>query len=194
MKTLCMVLLLTSGNTFAKSLSFVSTVEKKNFINAVVGQIPSFQTNTKESATRYIPVAQNIAVELNVSPELVISVIWTESHFKSAATSKVGATGLMQIMPKTRKSLIKEMKNYNLLISKYLATGLTYGELEDIILGTYYLNKLKTRFKNTEHAIIAYNMGPTWVAKKLARKKILGKKNDYLNKVKNKLMIVAAAE
>lgn len=193
MKTLLTIFLAITTSVWAKPLTF-TPAKNKNYVRAVVSEIPSFQTTTKEQATKYIPVVQNIAADLKVSPALLISVIWTESHFKADARSNVGAKGLMQIMPKTRRSLIKEMKNFNLIVTKYLHTGLTYSELEDLILGAYYLNKLNTRFQNTEHAIIAYNMGPTWVAKKLARNEVVGNKNDYLNKVKNKIMIIAAAE
>ena len=193
MKILFILLSLTT-NLMAKDLSFEPTPKEKNYVKAVMKKIPTYEVEMKEKAQLYIPVAQNIAQDLQVSADLVISVIWTESHFKAEANSKVGAKGLMQIMPKTRKALIKEMKNFNLLVSKYLYTGLNYKELEDIILGTYYLQKLKKRFNNTEHAIVAYNMGPTWVSKRLANKEPVGGKNHYLNKVKMKIMIVASAE
>jgi soluble lytic murein transglycosylase-like protein len=194
MKTLFMILLLTTTNLFAKELSFMPSA-KKNYVKAVMKKIPSYEVEMKKQVMRYIPVAQNIAHDLHVSADLVISVIWIESHFKSDAKSKVGAKGLMQIMPKTRKALINEMPDYNIIVSKYLSTGLQYKELEDIILGTYYLNKLKKRFNgNTELAIVAYNMGPTWVSKRIANNLMVGTKNHYLNKVKNKMTVVASAE
>lgn len=157
-------------------------------------KIPSYEVEMKKQVHRFVPVAEKIASELKVSPDLVISVIWTESHFKPSAKSKVGAHGLMQIMPKTRRSLIKEMTNFNVLVSKYLHSGLEYKELEDIILGTYYLNKLTKKFSSTKLAIVAYNMGPTWVSKKLSKKEAVGEKNHYLTKVVGKMNIVALAE
>lgn len=39
------------------------------------------------------------AVQANVPPELVLSVIEVESHFDRFAVSRVGAQGMMQVMP-----------------------------------------------------------------------------------------------
>jgi soluble lytic murein transglycosylase len=87
------------------------------------------------------------------------------------------------------------MTNYNQLVTKYLSSGLTYKELEDIILGSYYLKTLKDKFNgNTELAIVAYNMGPYWVKKQLAQNNPVGKKNNYLNKVKKQMYVIASAE
>ena len=42
---------------------------------------------------------QQQAIELNLSPELVLSVIEVDSAFDRYAVSRVGAEGLMQVMP-----------------------------------------------------------------------------------------------
>ena len=194
MKTLFFIVLIATTNLFAKDLSFLPKA-KKNYVKAVLTKVPSYETEMKKQVMRYVPVAQNIAHDLHVSPDLVIAVIWIESHFKSEARSKVGAKGLMQIMPKTRLAMINEMKEFNLIVSKHLSSGLSYQELEDMILGAYYLNKLKKRFNNnTELAIVAYNMGPTWVSKQISNNNPVGKKNHYLNKVMNKITVIASAE
>jgi soluble lytic murein transglycosylase-like protein len=190
MKNLFMIILVLASVT-----TIASTSRKKNYTKAVMNEIPAYEVEMKRQVVRYVTVAGNIAHDLKASPDLVIAVIWIESHFKAEATSQVGAKGLMQIMPKTRKALLTQMKNYNEIVSKYLNQGLSYKELEDIILGTYYLNDLKKQFKgNTELAIVAYNMGPTWVRKQLRRNFPVGKENNYLTKVKNKMIIIATAE
>ena len=193
MKSLFLILALTTSSLFAKELSFVPF--KKNYVKAVTKNIPSYEKEMKAQVAKYVPVAQKIASEMKISPDLVIAVIWTESHFKPQAKSKVGAQGLMQIMPKTRKALIKEMKNYNQIVSRHFNSGLSYQELEDIILGSYYLNKLTKRFNGDMNmAIIAYNMGPTWVSNKISNNQAVGTKNHYLNKVVGKMALVASAE
>lgn len=188
MKNLLMMILVLASVTAAAST-------KKNYTQAVMNEIPAYEVEMKKQVVRYVTVAGNIAHDLHVSPDLVIAVIWIESHFKAEAKSQVGAKGLMQIMPRTRKALLKQMENYNEVVSKYLNQGLSYKELEDIILGTFYLNDLRKQFNgNTELAIVAYNMGPTWVRKQLRRNFPVGKKNEYLTKVKNKMIIIATAE
>lgn len=191
MKVILFILVTFSINSFA-AVSF--DFNNSSIVDAVVEEIPPFQTKTQERAKRIIPVVTKIAQELDVNPELVISVLWTESHFKENAKSRVGASGLMQIMPKTKNHLLNKMKDYNLYVSKYINSGLTYNELESVILGTYYLGKLLKRFKSQELAIIAYNMGPTWVSKKIANNEAFGMNHNYLKKVSNKLAIIALAD
>lgn len=170
-----------------------SDLVSSNIVNTVVSEIPSYQTKTQERASTVIPVATRIAKELNIKPELVVSVIWTESHFKSSAKSHVGASGLMQIMPTTKKALIKEMKDFNVILTSNLNSGLSYHELESIILGSYYLDKLMKRFNSEKEAIIAYNMGPTWVSKKKANNEPFGYDHDYFKKVSSKMELIASA-
>ena len=45
-----------------------------------------------------------------LDPFWVLSVMWTESHFKHEALSKKGASGLMQLMPQTYMDTLADMK------------------------------------------------------------------------------------
>ncbi len=77
--------------------------------------------------------------------------IGSESGGNAQATSKVGAGGLMQIMPDTARGL-----------------GITdvYDPLQNVVGGSRYLASLLQRYKgNLRLALAAYNAGPGAVDK-----------------------------
>lgn len=98
------------------------------------------------------PTVQQNAHRFGLDPQLVMAVIWTESRFRSRAESRVGARGLMQIMPNTARGLAKRLKvrPRSLDNPKY-----------NIELGCYYLRRLTDHFRGREHlALAAYHAGP----------------------------------
>ena len=86
---------------------------------------------------------------------LVLALIRQESAFDPRAVSRVGARGMMQLMPATAKRVAR-------------ATGKAYSRarlLDDprynIQLGTAYLDSMKERFgQSSALALAAYNAGP----------------------------------
>jgi hypothetical protein len=96
-------------------------------------------------------LAEEAAEEYDVSLELVLAVIQTESGFRPTAVSPVGALGPMQLMPLTAKALGVENPQ---------------DARENIFGGTKYLSMLLDRFNgNTALALAGYNAGPTVVAR-----------------------------
>lgn len=85
------------------------------------------------------------AVIAGVSPELVLAVIQVESRFNRYAVSRVGAQGMMQVMPFWKKELGRPDDN---LIET--ATNLRYG----CTILKYYLDKEKG---NVAEALARYN-------------------------------------
>jgi soluble lytic murein transglycosylase-like protein len=82
----------------------------------------------------------------NLDPLLVKSVIWVESCFDAHAVSRVGAHGLMQLMPGTAAEL-----------------GVTdrFDPAQNIRGGVAYLAQMLDRFdRNLDLALAAYNAGP----------------------------------
>jgi len=87
-------------------------------------------------------------------PEAVIyATMRTESDFVSNAVSKVGAIGLMQMMPDTFKWLCE--KN-----GESLEEGMLYDPETNIRYGTFYLSYLYSEFGLWETVYAAYNCGP----------------------------------
>jgi soluble lytic murein transglycosylase-like protein len=95
-------------------------------------------------------VGQNAAT-WQVDPSLVKAIIANESGFDANATSKVGAQGLMQLMPSTAQSVgVRD----------------AYDPAQNVAGGTRYLKGLLDRFNgDVRLAVAAYNAGPGAVEK-----------------------------
>ena len=89
-----------------------------------------------------------------VPENLVYSVIRTESDFESGAVSRVGAIGLMQIMPDTFKWLTDD------ILFEHMEVGMLYDPETNIRYGTFYLSYLYDRYADWDLVIAAYNGGP----------------------------------
>jgi soluble lytic murein transglycosylase len=88
------------------------------------------------------------AREHRVQPALVKAVIAAESNFDASAVSRVGAQGLMQLMPQTAEEL---------------GVGDPFRPIENVRGGTAYLRQMLDRYGDVERALAAYNAGPTAV-------------------------------
>lgn len=92
--------------------------------------------------------------EYNLDPTLVAGVIYTESRYNKDSISRVGARGLMQIMPATGQVIADRLGE----------TGFTADSLFDpetnIRYGCWYLNYLFGNYPNNQNAVLAgYNGG-----------------------------------
>ena len=125
-----------------------------------------------------------------LDPYLVCGVIHTESHFDIEAESRVGAVGLMQIMPDTGEWIAKKMS-----MKDYSEAKLKDPET-NIRMGCWYLKYLMDRFDGDMTLVLAgYNAGPNRVTQWLEDEKYSqdGKLTDipyreteeYVKKVEN---------
>lgn len=99
--------------------------------------------------TKYEDEIRKYAEKNGVDPYLIMGLIHQESFFNPRAKSRVGATGLMQLMPATGKELAQKLHSS--------------GDLENpevnIRLGTYHFRHLTDLFGNPQLAVASYNSG-----------------------------------
>jgi len=93
------------------------------------------------------------AVQLN--PSLVYGVIRRESAFRANVSSRVGARGLMQIMPRTGRMLARKLND------RWRSARQLYQPEINLRYGTTYLKQLSDRYANNLAMVAAaYNAGP----------------------------------
>ena len=110
------------------------------------------------------------AGEAGLDPYLVLAVIRQESHFEEQAESHAGALGVMQIMPRTGRSLASKVGMGD------FEKGLLADPEVSIRMGSCYLGEQmrsfasgRTREVGFELGLAAYNAGPSaakqWVGR-----------------------------
>ena len=106
---------------------------------------------TAQKRARFAPHIMAAAHLSAVEPALIEAVITAESGYDSAAVSKAGAVGLMQLMPDTAQ-------RYGVINR--------WDPAQNILGGARYLNFLLRKFNNDhELALAAYNAGEGAVEK-----------------------------
>lgn len=83
-----------------------------------------------------------------VDPLLVVSVISVESGFRPSAVSRVGAIGMMQLMPKTFEEMMGGRP------------GNIWNPYLNVEAGIKYLGLLRSQFRDVKTTLVAYNAGP----------------------------------
>ena len=98
-----------------------------------------------------------------VDPYLVAAIIREESQYDWRAVSRVGAIGLMQVMPGTASTVAQRLG--------FPAVGRDdlFDQETNIRIGVYYVEQLLQQFSgNVTYAIASYNAGPiaveSWIA------------------------------
>ena len=106
---------------------------------------PTSKKGISRALKKWQTYAENAAYNNFIAPELVLAVIEVESGAVVDAVSKVGAQGLMQLMPATQNELnVKDPFDPN----------------ENIQAGSSYLAMLLNRYNgDLELALAAYNAG-----------------------------------
>lgn len=99
-------------------------------------------------------LADDAAATHGISPSLVKAVIKAESNFNPSAKSKVGAQGLMQLMPDT---------------AKMLGVVDAFDPAENVQGGAKYLKQLIDKFGDEKLALAAYNWGEGNIQKQLKK-------------------------
>ena len=97
-------------------------------------------------------------------PAFVLSLIQKESGFRTNALSKVGAVGLMQVMPVTADYIAERFG-----IEEYRHPGDLRDPFINLTLGVTYLAYLRDQFRHSQRFLAAYNLGPTTVRRMVER-------------------------
>lgn len=98
-----------------------------------------------ENANKFDDLINIVSKKHNMDPALIKAVVHTESYFNPNATSRVGASGLMQLMPQTAE-----------LYGVYDL----YSPMKNLDAGVRHLRYLLRRYKNKlSVALAAYNAG-----------------------------------
>ncbi|MBT2614518.1 lytic transglycosylase domain-containing protein [Bacillus sp. ISL-78] len=143
-----------TSQTLGSLLSNVEMEAKKSFLQPTgltpmsINPISAGHANkqSSETATNYDHIISQAASLYNLPEKLIKSVIKQESNFNPEATSYAGATGLMQLMPATAKSLGVD--------------DATDPE-QNIMGGSKYLSQMMARYDgDIQVALAAYNAGP----------------------------------
>lgn len=104
----------------------------------------------------YYPLHDLVKEKLPVAPELALAIARRESEFNPTVESSVGAKGLMQLMPKTAKSVAEELE------LEYEVGKLLTDWRYNARLGSAYLARLQDEFGKSPILIsVGYNAGPS---------------------------------
>lgn len=93
---------------------------------------------------------------------LVLAVIEVESRFDAFAVSRVGAMGMMQILPSTGKALAARLG------MGWRGPRTLFDPVANVTLGIAYLAELRDRFEHLPTALAAYNWGPSAIGRRLS--------------------------
>ena len=95
---------------------------------------------------------------VNLPEVFVHKVVLAESSGRPWVISKVGAKGLMQILPAAETDALKKLKRTE--------RGNLFNPEYNLLIGTTYLRMLTDRFDGDPYMVLAaYHMGPTRVAR-----------------------------
>jgi soluble lytic murein transglycosylase len=94
------------------------------------------------------------ARQWNVDEALLFGIIRQESRFNAAARSRVGAMGLMQLMPATARWVAKQIP-----VQSYRPALLVQPDV-NVAMGTYYFHRVLSDLGDPVLATAGYNAGP----------------------------------
>ncbi len=139
--------------------------------------------NIRIRATKYLPIVEKNAKRFRLKPQLVLSIIHTESYFNPFAVSSCDAVGIMQVIPRyAGREAYQALYGRDTVISRrYL-----FNPENNIELGCAYLYLLKYKYfkdvpgglKNRYVSICGYNWGPTYLRKRIIDKYPISRMSD----------------
>lgn len=131
------------GRTFKLIKKSQKVVGIGKSVTTLVSIEPSAEAN------KFDDLINTVSKKHGMDPFLIKAVVHTESYFNPNATSRVGASGLMQLMPQT---------------AEIYGVFDLYSPMKNLDAGVRHLRYLLRRYKNRlSVALAAYNAGETAV-------------------------------
>ena len=131
-------------NTIKGADSFEDRFDAEVWLVDMSGRLKRFVKDPKERLD-ILRAVHREATRTELKPDLVLALIETESHFDSYAVSRVGAQGLMQVMPFWKDEIGRPTDNLT-----NINTNISYG----CRILQFYLQKEKGNWMN---ALARYN-------------------------------------
>jgi soluble lytic murein transglycosylase len=134
-------------------------IERLDFAIQIAKNASYKNLNFLEISFPRIEVPKQVKNQKILDSSVILALIRQESEFDTSANSRVGAKGLMQIMPATAR-LLSKVTNVEFSREK-----LTKDKDYNLALGSYYISDLDDFFGSHYLAFAAYNAGPHRVEK-----------------------------
>jgi len=136
----------TKAESAAKSKTASSAEQRK--INRLSKHIQRKYRVPKAKARHIVREAVRNAKKHKLDPELILAIIAVESTFRERAVSRVGARGLMQVMPRSHARKVREIGG----------TRQLFNPAKNIRVGSRILvNYLNAQSGNLRRALLKYN-------------------------------------
>ncbi len=133
-------------DTAARSTADSSAEQRK--INRLSGHIQRKYRVSEDKARHIVQEAVHNAKQHRLEPELILALIAVESTFRERAVSRVGARGLMQVMPRPHADKVQEIGGSHQL----------FDPAKNIHVGARILVKyLNNHSGNLRRALLNYN-------------------------------------
>ncbi|MCB1776568.1 MAG: transglycosylase SLT domain-containing protein [Candidatus Competibacteraceae bacterium] len=133
-------------DTAASSIAASPAEERK--VNRLSGHIQRKYRVSEDKARYIVREAIRNAKKHQLDPELILAIIAVESTFRERAVSRVGARGLMQVMPRSHAKKVREIGGSHQL----------FDPAKNIRVGSRILvNYLKNYSGNLRRALLRYN-------------------------------------
>ena len=128
----------------------------------VTGQLrENARSLSSEEVDRTARVLVREAHARGFEPGLVLAIIEIESQFDAFAVSRVGAIGLMQLMPRTAAYLAERVG------LDWQGPRTLFDPSTNVLLGVAYLEELRDHFEELSTALAAYNYGPSAIRRRV---------------------------